>query len=116
MHAVRRTHSIAEKAAAAAIALALGCAAALAGGCSDSGPDKAKSESRAGRIEAMRDLAGQDSEQSLAAAREAIGHEDIVTACAAVRAVARIRDAATIRLQVLRAQADRSRRKQASHG
>jgi hypothetical protein len=62
--------------------------AILAAGCSEDPARKVQSAEQATRLEGLRDLAAANTEGSFAAAAQAIGHQDVMTAQAAVRAVA----------------------------
>jgi HEAT repeat protein len=65
-------------------------AVAMPAGCGPSAADKVASEDPAVRVEGLQELAAQDTEASLDRASDAIAHEDVSTACAAVRAVSRM--------------------------
>jgi hypothetical protein len=64
--------------------------AMLAAGCSEDPARNIESADQAARLEGLQALAATNTEQSLALAAGAIGHDDVMTARAAVRAVARM--------------------------
>ncbi|MCX5676688.1 MAG: HEAT repeat domain-containing protein [Planctomycetota bacterium] len=64
--------------------------AMLAAGCSEDPARNIESADQAARLKGLQDLAAANTEQSFAAAAKAIAHDDVMTARAAVRAVARM--------------------------
>ena len=68
----------------------LAVAALVAAGCSDSSIDKVRSDDQAKRVEGLRELSEERSGAALDAVTGAIGHQDVVTARAAVRAAGRM--------------------------
>lgn len=80
-------------------------AAAAAGGCAEDPARKVQSAEQARRLEGLQELASENSERSFAAAAQAISHDDVMTARAAVRAIGRMpqRGAAPVLAKVLAA-------------